>query len=92
MRCRRKPFYPNVALGQGVVFFGALTVSAANYSDTSSVLFSRPLPSLLQELRGGAAANCTRELWRARRAIERDPRFETLRPPTSGPFFVIWRR
>ena len=47
MRCRRKPFYPNIALGQGVVFFGALTVSAANYSDTSSVLFSRPLPSLL---------------------------------------------
>ena len=31
----RKPFYPNVAVGQGVVFFGALTVNPANYSDTN---------------------------------------------------------
>ena len=39
----RKPFYPNVALGHAVLFFGALTVDPANYSDTASVLFSRPL-------------------------------------------------
>lgn len=47
-----KPFYPNVAVGKGVVFFGALTVNSANYSDTNSVLFSRPLDTARGVLAG----------------------------------------
>ena len=44
-------------------------------------------------LRRDALGNCTRELWRARRAIERDSRFGSLRPPSPGPFlygFIVF--
>ena len=42
----REPYYPNLALGDGVVFFGSLTVRASNLSDTSSGLFVRDLAEL----------------------------------------------
>ena len=42
----RTPFYPTLALGQGVVFLGALTVNQSNLSDTASALFVRSLSEL----------------------------------------------
>ena len=42
----RKAFYPNLALGDGVVFVGALTVNPVNLSDTSSAIFVRDLSEL----------------------------------------------
>ena len=51
----RRPFYPNTAIGKSVLFFSALTVNPHNYSDTSSVLFSRPVGEVLAEAAGGVA-------------------------------------
>ena len=48
----RTPFYPTFAVGDGVVFYGALTVSPIDLTDTASVVFSRPL----SELSGGDAS------------------------------------
>ena len=48
----RTPFYPTFAVGDGVVFYGALTVSPIDLTDTASVVFSRPL----SELAGGDAS------------------------------------
>ena len=42
----RTPYYPNFALGQGVVFLGSLTVDPKNLSNTSSGLFVRALSEL----------------------------------------------
>ena len=33
---------------------------------------------------------CTRTLWRVRRAIELDPRFESFTPRDPGPYFPVW--
>ena len=51
----RKPFYPTFALGEKVVFVGALTVDPKNLSNTSSSLYVRDL-SELPTTRGTDAA------------------------------------
>ena len=38
------PFYPTLALGGGSLYYGALTVSAADAVDTNSVVYRRPWP------------------------------------------------
>ena len=43
----RTPFYPTLALGESVLFVGALTVNPQKLSDTASAVYVRPLADLL---------------------------------------------
>ena len=51
----RTPFYATFALGEGVVFVGALTVNPQRLGDTDSGLFSRALADVAADSGGGWA-------------------------------------
>ena len=66
----RTPFYATFALGEGVVFVGALTVNPQRLGDTDSGLFSRALADAPPPTAGAAGRRSRRAAPRPRRHAE----------------------